>query len=195
MKQIKNLFITGLATTLPLAVTYYIIKTIFLFIDSFLKKIIVSVVGDYFPGVGFLLTIGIILLIGFIANNVIGKKTFDYVEEMINKVPIINSVYASIKELSKTFSSSSQNKFSNVVSVEFPNKGIQSIGFITNENLVLNNHEKISVFIPTTPNPTNGFLIYVDRESVKKLDITVDEAIKMVISMSTLLPKDCNSKK
>lgn len=193
MKHIKNLFITGLATTLPLAITYYIIKTIFLFIDSFLKKIIVSIAGQYFPGVGFLLTIGIILLIGFIANNVIGEKIFEYMEEMINRVPIINSIYASIKELSKTFSSSSENKFSKVVSVEFPNKGIRSIGFITNENLLLNDHQKISVFIPTTPNPTNGFLIYVDRELVETLDISVDEAIKMVISMSTLLPEVCKN--
>lgn len=189
MKNIKNLFLSGLAATVPLAITYYIIKTIFVFVDSFSKKIIIAMFGKSFPGLGFLLTIGIIMFIGFITSNVIGKRVFDYMEGGINKVPIINSIYASIKELSKAFSSSSNNKFSNVVMVDFPDKGIKSIGFVTNKKLLINNEEKISVFIPTTPNPTNGFLIFVDREFVEVIDITVDEAIKMVISMSTLVPK------
>ncbi|SHH94249.1 DUF502 domain-containing protein [Clostridium grantii] len=194
MKKVKNLFLSGLAASVPIAITYYILKTIFLFIDSFSKKIIIFVFGKYYIGLGFLLTIGIILLIGFVTSNVIGKKIFDYFERAINKLPIVNSIYASIKELSKTFSSSSNNRFSKVVMVDFPKDGIKSMGFITNDNIAINDEKKVAVFIPTTPNPTNGFLVFVDIDSVEKVDITVDEAIKTIISMSTLAPEEFTSK-
>jgi uncharacterized membrane protein len=189
MKKVKNLFLSGLAASVPIAITYYIFKTIFLFIDSFSKRIIVFAFGKYYIGLGFILTLGIILLIGFVTSNVIGKEIFEYFERAINKLPVVNSIYASIKELSKSFSSSSNNRFSKVVMVDFPKEGVKSMGFITNENIVINNERKISVFIPTTPNPTNGFLVFVDVDSVEKIDISVDEAIKIIISMSILVPE------
>ncbi|MCT4660685.1 MAG: DUF502 domain-containing protein [Tissierellales bacterium] len=186
MKKVQKTFLAGVFTLLPLALTLYIIKLVFNFFDNMSRNVIQNFVGFYIPGLGFLLTLGLIFIVGIIANHVIGKRLFDFFGHLFGKIPFVNLVYKAIKDVSTTLSKKSTEGFSRVVLVEFPMKDTLSIGFITNEEITVNKDGKVAVFIPTTPNPTNGFLIMVDPDKVKPSELTIDEAVKTVMSMGSV---------
>lgn len=186
MHKIKNLFLAGMFTMIPLVVTIWLIKSIFVFFDNASRNIIASFMGFYIPGSGFLLTIILIFLVGIFTSNILGKKLIDFFDHLISRIPFINMVYKAVKDISKTLSKKSEEGFSKVVLVEFPIENVYSIGFITNDAVVSDTNVKLAVFIPTTPNPTNGFLVYLDKEKVQELDIAVEEGIKMVMSMGSV---------
>lgn len=188
MKKFINTFLTGVATILPLSLTMYILYKIFLFIDGITADIYREVFGIEIIGLGFFTTIAIILFVGFVTRNVIGQKLLELIDKLVAKIPVVQNIYNTIKEISKTFFNKDKTSFKQPVKIDFPTEGIESIGFITNKNVRSENKNKIAVFIPTTPNPTNGFLVFVDKEKVKPLDISIDEAIKIIISMGTIIP-------
>ncbi|MCY6354640.1 DUF502 domain-containing protein [Clostridium sp. ZS2-4] len=188
MKRLLNLFLAGVTAILPIGLTIFILYYVFMIVDSFSAGIVELFYGKTIVGVGFLTTIIFIFAVGFITKHYLGQKLLELIEKTISKIPVAQSIYSAIKEVSKMISSNDGKKFSKVVYIDFPSKGMKSIGFVTNNELKISNKEKIAVFIPTTPNPTNGFLVYVSRESVEFLDITVDEAIKAIVSMGTIAP-------
>lgn len=193
MNKIRNSFLTGIGALLPIGVTVYIVSKLFTTIDDFLQGWIEKVFGFRLIGLGFVVVVITIVLIGAFTNTFLAKKISKVINSIFNKIPIVKSIYAPLKEV-VSLSNPSETNFKKVVLVEFPNKGIQSIGFITNQELKINNEKKVSVFIPTTPNPTNGFLIYVNIEAIEILDMTIEEGIKTVISIGSLTPKNMSFK-
>lgn len=188
MKTLRKQFVTGLFTLLPISITFLVLKIIYEFLDNISAPVIRLIVGFDIPGMGFLITVTVIVCVGAIANNLIGKKVLHFFDGWIHRIPFINTVYNSVKELSHNLSSGKNNNFSQVVLVNFPSTSSKSIGFITRENLTLSGAVRTAVFVPTTPNPTSGFIMFFDPEEVEYLDVTVDEAVKMVVSMGVVLP-------
>lgn len=188
MKTLRKLFITGLFTLLPISITFLVLKIIYEFLDNISAPFIRLIFGFDIPGIGFIITVSVIILVGAISSNFIGKKVLHYFDGWIHRIPFINTVYNSVKELSHNLSSGKNNNFSQVVLVNFPSASSKSIGFITREALMLSGSPRTAVFVPTTPNPTSGFIMFFDPADVEYLDVSVDEAVKMVVSMGVVLP-------
>ncbi|QVK19801.1 DUF502 domain-containing protein [Mycoplasmatota bacterium] len=189
MNKVKKSFITGIGALLPIGITLYIVVKLFKAVDDFLQGWIESLFGFKLVGLGFVVVVITIVLIGAFTNTYLARKISSVVNGIFNRIPIIKSIYFPLKEM-VSLSNPNETNFQKVVLVEFPNKGIQSIGFITKQELKINNQDKISVFIPTTPNPTNGFLVYVNADAVEILDMTIEEGIKAVISIGSLTPNN-----
>lgn len=188
MRNIRNLFITGLLTLLPISITILVLKIIYEFLDGFSSPLLRWILGFDIPGIGFLITVSTIVLTGAIANNFIGKRVLALFDAMVHRIPFINTVYNSVKELSFNLSSGKNSNFSQVVLVKFPSESSRSIGFITRDTIMMSGKTRTAVFVPTTPNPTSGFILFFESSDVECLDISVDEAVKMVVSMGVVLP-------
>ncbi|WP_461205686.1 DUF502 domain-containing protein [Clostridium sp. DL1XJH146] len=193
IKHIKNNFLTGLILLLPIFLTLWILTSIFNTLDAILGTLVTRLLGFKIPGLGLILVIALILVVGLIANNVLGKKITEMVERMFEKVPIIKAIYLPIRDILKNFSNKKSNNFKKAVFVEFPKENILSIGFITKEDITFEGELKTAIFIPTTPNPTNGFLVYLKKGDYRELDIPVDVALKSIISLGSFSPDIMNS--
>jgi uncharacterized membrane protein len=147
----------------------------------------------YWSLVAFALAVFLVGVIGLLARNYFGKRLIEWVETAILQVPLLNKIYAAIKQVNDAFSTGKKTAFRTVVLVEFPSAGMHSIGFVTNDNpprLQGSAGEKlVCVFVPTTPNPTSGFLVVIPEEKVTKLDISVADGIKYIISLGSLTPE------
>jgi len=193
MKRLRKLFITGILVLLPLAITVYILLTTFRLVDSLLGGFIRIVVGHPLPGLGVLLSIGLVLMAGLIATNVLGKKMIDYFEHLVRRIPLVKSIYIAIKQIIDAFSLQTKNAFQRVALVQYPRQELYAIGFITGNGLMevqdKTSQELINIFIPTTPNPTSGVLILVPKKDVIFLDMTVEDGLKLIISGGVVTPK------
>jgi len=178
----------------PLGATVLILIWIFTSIDNILQPVIQLILGHPVPGVGFGITIVLIYLVGIIASNVGGKRLIQYGESLLVKIPVFRPLYSSIKQILGSFSSSGKTSLVQTVLVEFPRKGMWMIGFITNESPTQSGKVQLNIFIPTSPNPTSGFLQIVSEEEVVRTDIPVDEALKMVISAGKVSPEKLYNK-
>ena len=198
----KKYFITGLLVLVPLFITLWVLSTLIHTMDQSLlllpeawqpKKLI----GFNVPGLGALLTLVIIFVTGLVATNIFGQQLIVLWESFLNKVPFVKTIYSSVKQVSDTLFSNSGNAFRKAVLVQYPRQGCWTIAFITGTpggDVV--NHlqgEYISVYVPTTPNPTSGFFLMMPKADVIELDMSVDEALKYIISMGTVTPKDTNT--
>ncbi len=187
LKKIERWFLSGIAVVLPVAVTIFVLIWLFNLLDGILRDLINKIFKVDIPGLGLLVLILLIFLIGMFTSNFVGRKITGWFEKIIGKIPLIKTVYNPIRKIISGLSSEKTESFQKVVMVEFPQKGRKSIGFITNSNFTLKGEEKISVFVPTTPNPTNGFLIIVDRKDVEILDMTVNEGLNTVVSIGSAI--------
>ncbi len=186
-KKIEKWFLSGIAVVLPVAVTIFVLVWLFNLLDGILRDLINKIFKVDIPGLGLLVLILLIFLIGMFTSNFVGRKITGWFEKIIGKIPLIKTVYNPVRKIISGLSSEKNESFQKVVMVEFPQKGRKSIGFITNSNFTLEGEEKISVFVPTTPNPTNGFLIIVDRKDVEILDMTVNEGLNTVVSIGSAI--------
>lgn len=187
MQQFKRLFVRGLIALIPLVATIYVFDFIFSFLDGFLDVFIRGIFGIEIPGVGALASILLILFIGFIVTNVLGSRLIHYAEKLLKKVPLVPKIYFAIKQIIDAFSLQGKHSFSKVAMIEYPRKGIYSIGFIIGEcrteiQLVAGK-KLINVFVPTTPNPTTGFLLIVPDDEIIVLDMTVEDGLKLILSV------------
>lgn len=194
-KKIERWFLTGIAVVLPVAVTIFVLIWLFNLLDGILNDFIKKIFNIDIPGLGLLALLVIIFLIGIFASNFVGRKITGWFEKIIGKIPLIKTVYNPVRKIISGLSSEKTESFQKVVLVEFPQKGRKSIGFITNSNFSIDECENISVFVPTTPNPTNGFLIIVDRKEVEVLDMTVNEGLNAVVSLGSVLEGDIKFEK
>lgn len=188
MKHLRTFFIAGLIVLLPVILTFWILGRVFIFLDSILGKPITTLIGFQIPGLGLILVIVLIFIVGMVTSNVVGKKIADIVEKIFEQIPILKTVYFPIRDILKNFSNKNSSNFKKVVLVEYPKEGIFSMGFITNEHIEVGGTDKTVVFIPTTPNPTSGFLIYLRKGDYKELDIPVDVALKSIVSLGSVSP-------
>jgi uncharacterized membrane protein len=193
-KKLRGQFITGLLVTVPLGASILILIWLFTSIDNILQPIINRIVGHNITGVGFGATIILIYLAGLIARNVVGKRILRYGNSLLNRVPVFRWLYNGIKQVMESFSAPGKTGFMQVVLVEFPRKGIRAIGFVTNEITDEAGEKLLSVLIPTAPNPTTGFLQIVREEDIIRTKLSVDEAVKMVVSAGRMTPGEIQTR-
>ncbi|MDP6501395.1 MAG: DUF502 domain-containing protein, partial [Dehalococcoidales bacterium] len=146
--------------------------------------------GQTITGLGFVITIALILLLGFIASNVIGKRLIHYGESAIPWMPIVHQLYSGIKQFMESFSASGDTSRMQPVLTEFPRKGMRVIGFVTSELTDESGKKLLTVFVPTSPNPTSGFLQIVEEHEVIRTDISLEDALKMVVSAGKVASDD-----
>ncbi len=200
-RRLRAYFLTGLLVLVPLVLTAYIIWNLFLAIDGILRGFIHSFILEQFgfsfgrrqiPGIGFAALIVIIIVTGLIARNYFGRKIVSFGDQVVDRIPLINRVYGAIKQISQAFFSAKREVFKKAVLFEYPRKGIYSIGFYTQDTRgpVQSSvpEDVVSIFLPTTPNPTSGFLLFVPKTDVIDLDLTIEEALKLVISGGAIVP-------
>lgn len=193
-KKLRTQFGTGILIVVPIGVTILILVWIFITLDNILQPIIRSIWGRTVPGVGFGATIVLIYLAGVIASNIIGRRVIHYGESLLVKVPVVRQLYAGIKQILEGFSKPGKTGFMQVVLVEFPKEGMRAIGFITNESYGKSGERLLNVFIPTSPNPTSGFLEIVTEDKVIRTNISVDDALKMVVSAGRVSLQEVSDK-
>ncbi|MFQ5647231.1 MAG: DUF502 domain-containing protein [bacterium] len=200
-KDFKRIFVTGLLVILPVSITFALLSFVFTRIDRLFQPVVVNWIGlfmpeahiEYIPGLGIVMTVAVILIIGLFVTNVIGMKLVELGEWILNKIPIVRSVYSASKQLMEAVTMGSNGGFNRVVMIEYPRKGIYSIAFVTSdaqgESQALTNEEVLNVFVPTTPNPTSGYLLLVPKTDIINLSITVEEGLKLVVSGGIVTPE------
>lgn len=189
MKKIFNTFIAGLTAVLPVYVTLLVLFKSFDLIDGILGNLIVKFFDVSIPGLGFIVTLTGIYFIGILAKHYFGETALNMLENIMAKIPVIQLIYGGVKDLSSLLTKTNKSHFTQVVKIHFPSPSQVSIGLITNESVEIDGEALVAVFIATTPNPTNGFLVYVKRDELVILDTTVEQAVKMVVSMGSIAPK------
>lgn len=191
-KHLKKKFITGLFFLIPLIVTVYVIYLIISFVDTILAPVIRNItlhlMGKeiYIPGTGLFLFVVLAYITGVFASNYMGNRLLSYGEKTLRRIPFVKGIYSSVKDMTDSFSSEKKRSFKEVVLAEFPSPGRYTIGFVTNRMKSQSGEELCSVFIPTTPNPTSGFLIIIPEKQLIFLDLPVDNALKYIISLGTV---------
>jgi uncharacterized membrane protein len=194
---VKKYLITGLLIWIPLVITIWVLKVIFDALDQSLLLLPLAFqtenwLGVHIPGLGAILTILIVFLTGLFATNFFGAQLVEIWHDILQRIPVVNSIYSSVKQISDTLFSSSGQAFRKALLVQWPHPGMWTIAFLTGTpggDVV--NHlpaDCVSVYVPTTPNPTGGYFVIVQRKDVIELDMTVDQALKYIISMGVVPP-------
>lgn len=198
MGFLRRYFISGLLVWVPIWVTLLIINFIVSILDNTFSSLPKHYQPDawfgfHIPGLGFLITIIVIFLTGILAANFLGSQLVSFWDAIIGRIPLVRTVYAGVKQMLETLFSTDGHSFRKVLLVEYPRKGLWSIAFQTGNGCkeaqdFLDGEELVSLFIPTTPNPTSGFLMMAKKSEVKVLDMPVDQALKFVISLGVVQP-------
>ncbi|MFO1399223.1 MAG: DUF502 domain-containing protein [Burkholderiales bacterium] len=194
----KRYLVAGLLVWVPLGITIWVLHFLVTTLDSTLLLFpdVLNpdkLLGFHLPGLGVVLSFVILLLTGVVAANFFGARLIRVWESMLGRIPVVKSIYSSVKQVSDTLLSDSGNAFRKALLVEFPHQNSWSIAFLTGSPAPAVarhlNEEHVSVYVPTTPNPTSGYFVIVPRSRVRDLDMTVDEALKYVISMGVVAPR------
>lgn len=194
----RKYFIAGILVWLPLAVTVLVIKIL---VDAMDQTLLLlppqwqpdALLGMHIPGLGLLLSLIVILLTGMIVANFLGRRLIALWEAILRRIPVVRTIYTGAKQIIETVFSSTGQSFRKVMLVEYPRKGCWCLGFQTGTGLGevqdKTGREVVAVFVPTTPNPTSGFVLMLPRDEVQELDMSVDEGLKMIISMGVVVPE------
>ncbi len=199
----KKYFITGLLIWIPLAITVWVLTLIVQTMDQSLLLLPQAIrperlLGIYIPGIGALLTILVVLLTGLVAANIVGQRLVRFWEALLARIPVVKSIYYSVKQISDTLFSGSGEAFRKVLLVRYPHPQAWSVAFQTGipaqEVVKQVGDELVSVFIPTAPSPVNGFFFFVKKSDTIELDMSVDDALKYIVSMGVVgpTPRDAN---
>lgn len=200
--KLRNYFLTGFIICAPLAITAYLVWTFIEWVDGWVKPYIPNVYNpdNYLPfsipGFGLLVAFFLITIVGFLTANFIGRTIVGYGEHMLGRMPLVRNLYSGLKQIFQTVFSQQDTSFEKIGLLEYPRKGIWAVVFIATDTrgevgakLKDIGSDTISVFLPTTPNPTSGFLLFVPREDVTILDMSVEEGAKLVISAGLVAPE------
>ncbi|MES2353373.1 MAG: DUF502 domain-containing protein [Pseudomonadota bacterium] len=194
----KKYFITGLLVWTPLGITIWVLKLLIDFMDQSLLLLPRAyqpeiVLGRYIPGIGAVLIVFVILLTGLVAANLFGQKLLSMGETLLIRIPVVKSIYVSVKQVSDTLFSSKGQAFRKALLVQYPRQGSWTIAFLTGQpggEIVTHLAEEyVSVYVPTTPNPTSGFFLMMPKKDVIELEMSVDAALKYIISMGVVTPE------
>ncbi len=197
MKRIRRYLVAGLLVWLPIGVTIGIVwflvglmdKTLVLIPQKFQPE---ELIGFAIPGLGIVLTFIVLLTTGVLAANIVGRSMVGLWEKMLERIPVVRAVYSAAKNFTEIVFSDSSQSFKKVLLIEYPRKGLYSLAFQTSSELGevqgRTGEDVICTFVPTTPNPTSGFIIIVPRKDLIELDMEVDEALKMIISLGVVVP-------
>jgi uncharacterized membrane protein len=190
---LRKWFLAGLLVWLPLGVTLFVIST---FIDVLNTSLLLipSFLRPHIPGLGILLSLALVLGTGALTANFMGRQLLAWTESLFQRIPLVRSVYGGMKKLAETLFSGKGNSFRKVVMIEYPRKGMWSLGFLTSDPVGeieqrAGGVDLVAVFVPTTPNPTSGFLLLVPKDEVKELTMSVQEGMQFIISLGVVAPE------
>ncbi len=196
--------LAGILVTAPISITIYLTYVFLKFVDS---KVVLLLPKEWydslygattFPGIGLIIALTCFILIGWFATNFLGRLIIRISEYIVDRMPVIRTLYGAIKQIFETIMASQSTAFREVVMLEYPRKGVWSIGFVTGiskgEVQHLTKQETVNVFVPTTPNPTSGYLLFVPKKELKYLEMSVEEGVKLVVSAGIISPPDPSEK-
>ena len=186
-QTIRAKLFAGVATLLPLYLTYVVLKLLFESLEQISVPILTGL-GVDIPGLGIILTIVLIYLLGLGVTNFLGKKIFNLGENLVKKVPVVNIVYTTLKQITDTFTTGTPDGFEGAVYIEYPRKGIWTMAFISGKSENKSGVPYFHLFVPTTPNPTSGFLLMVPKKDLIYLDVTFEQASKFIVSAGSTDP-------
>ena len=192
MKTLRRYLLTGLVVVMPTAVAVYILWFLFVRLDGILGSYLRAKTGLSIPGIGFAAIVLILLVTGMMASNLIGKRFIRLIERGLETIPLFNRVYVAIRQISEALLSEHSNVFRQVALIEYPKSGTYSICFVTSENsgeiTAKLARRTVNVFVPTSPNPTSGFMLVVPADQVIPLEMSIEDGMKMVISGGSYIP-------
>lgn len=199
-KAVKKYLITGILVWLPIAVTIWVLTYIVNMGDRLITLIPsqwqpAKYIGFNFPGMGVLVAVVLLFITGILAANVLGRKILQGWDSLLGRIPVVKSIYSSVKKVSESLLSDNSRSFKTPVLVPFPQPDIWTIAFISGSlpqavaNALPEQDEYVSVYVPTTPNPTGGYYIMVRRRDIRELDMSVDDALKYIISLGMVMPE------
>ena len=185
----KRITFAGLFAIVPLALTFYIIKIIIVFLDQLTAPILEKIKLEI-PGFGLILTLLIIFSLGIFVTNVLGRRLFSWTERLISSIPLVKTIYNTLKQITNAFSGATQTEnYKRVIYIQYPRKELWTISFVTGESVDGSGKEYYHIFVPTTPNPTSGVFIIIPKKDAIEADLTVEEGLKAVISGGLLAPE------
>jgi uncharacterized membrane protein len=194
-KHLRTKIIAGILVILPLGITFLVLKFVFNTLDSILGPLIPDITISLFhriyhmPGVGIVAFFLLLYLIGLITTNVLGRKLISWGDRLFTTIPVVKNIYTSSKQLTDAFSATRKGSFRQAVFVEFPQEGNYMLGFVTNELTDLEQKKKVTVFVPTAFIPPQGFLLFLPKENILPSQLTVEEAIKAIMSVGIVTPQ------
>ena len=196
-KKISNNFFKGILISAPVIITFYIAWGLIKFFDKQASPLLGTFPYEI-PGFGLIAVFIFFALIGFITTGLFGRMFSSFFEKILSKMPVLRNIYSGLKQLFEAILTSKSNSFREVILIEYPRKGIWAMGFLTGDTKGEVNrkttNQLVNIFLPTTPNPTSGFLLFVPKKDIIRLSMTVEEGIKMIISAGMLTPSE-NQKK
>ena len=199
VSKLKTYLFTGILVIAPIAITFYMAYEVFIWTDKWSRSLFQHQMDQYsflpyIPGFGVIMLVAALIIVGMFTTGFIGKFFVRLGDYIVSKMPLVSSVYSLLKQLFETVLSPKSQSFKEAVLIEYPRKGIWIIGFLATETKgelkeKLPNKKMLAVFVPTTPNPTSGFLVMVPEDEVIKLDMTVEEALKYTVSCGIVTPE------
>jgi uncharacterized membrane protein len=194
LPTLRRAFITGLVVLSPLVVTGWVFVSLFRFVDGRMRPFLAQMpfLRDSLPdqgltGIGFLAAIILVVLVGLLANNLLGRAVFGTLDRVIHRIPWIKGVYSATKEISGVVFAEKSTAFRKVVLFEYPRRGLYSLGFVTQELSLESGDRLLHVFLPTTPNPTSGYFLMVPSKDAIQLPISIEDGLKLVVSGGAVL--------
>jgi uncharacterized membrane protein len=190
-RRSKNYFLSGILVVVPIVITIFVVKAIFTFLDELLLPYLMPQLGYWVPGIGIIITFTGIYLIGILVTNFIGRKFVSLGERIVLNIPVAKTIYGSVKQIMETFSFKSEESRKKVVMVEYPKENVWSIGLVNGEINHPDSNEKLySILIIAAINPTSGYFILVPQNKVVHLNISVEEAMKWIVSGGIVMPDE-----
>jgi uncharacterized membrane protein len=193
-KKVRAQFVAGLLIVVPVGASVLILVWLFNSIDNILAPAVRAIFGHNIPGVGFGATVILIYVAGIVARNIIGRRILAFGGSLISRVPVFRQLYTGIRQILESFAAPDKTGFMQVVLVEFPRPGLKSVGFVTNQYNDSQGEKLLSVLIPTAPNPTSGFLEIVREKDTIRTRLSVDDALKMVVSAGRITPDEVRNR-
>jgi len=188
IQNLRSKLLTGIITLLPLYLTYIVLKFFFKTLND-ISEPILNRLNIEIPLLGIFLTLLLVLSIGIAVTNFLGRKFFEIGEKIVKKVPLVSSIYYSIKQILDTITNSSTDEFKGTVYIQYPRKGLWTMAFISGESISESGKTFFHLFVPTTPNPTSGFFLMIPKDDAIKSNMSVEDGLKTIISGGLLAPK------
>ncbi|MDP1603826.1 MAG: DUF502 domain-containing protein [Legionella sp.] len=200
-KSLRSYILAGLVVWLPIVVTFVVLRFIIDILDTTIALLPNAyqpekLLGVNIPGFGVLLSLILLILTGIVATNILGQRLFGWGESLLSRIPLVRSIYQAAKQVIQAFFATNSQAFRKVMLIEYPRKGVWSLAFLTGtangEIFSHTGEEMLSLFVPTTPNPTSGFLLLLPKREAIELTMTVEEALKFIISLGVMQAPDAN---
>ena len=186
-QSFKRIILTGLIAMVPFAATLWILQLIFSFLEG-LTAPTLRRFGVEIPGMGLILTLVMIFILGLFITNVVGRQLYNWGERILHNIPMVSTIYSTIKQITNAFSGARVNSFRQVIFIQYPREGLWTLSFVTNESKNDSGEEYYHVFVPTTPNPTSGIFTIVPKKEAIHTNLSIEEGLKAIISGGILDP-------